>query len=102
MRKGSKRRHLLVFLLVMALVTASAGVVAAGYDPERGDRIIDVTVPNDNFPLDGAMAQWSYELHQANNARIEEKSGRERNASYIWLRVNGEFVLAADPPRGLF
>lgn len=96
----------IVTLLVFAMSVAISPVKAE-YMSEH-DKYIEVTTEQaqaaaellglENFPLNEETAQMSFELQEELIEEMEALLGTEIDHYYIWLTINGEPVLAIDPP----
>ena len=95
-------------LLFVVTVFFSIGLIVspanAEYLPEYDKTISVETNPqvNDLIPLSEETANEMFEFQESIQQKITEKTGIEIDHSYIWIELNGEKVIAADPPIPLF
>lgn len=75
----------------------------AAYIPS-GDKTIEITT-NGNATglfLNQNTADTSFGVQEAVYDLIKTQTGYDINHSYIWIEVNGQKVLAIDPPEPFF
>ncbi|MHC0038381.1 8-amino-7-oxononanoate synthase [Pseudoneobacillus sp. C159] len=95
---------LMVFLLsVVFVVKPAEAAYVSQYDYElevsaKEARQLADLMGLKSIPLGSETAQRSFELQEKLIAKIEKLTKTEINHYYIWLTVDGERVLAIDPP----
>lgn len=92
MRAGA----VLIGALVMVLALGSAA--AAGYISD-GDITLSVTVASELVQTSGDTGQTTFALQEGVHDSLADSTGQEVDHSYVWIQVNGEYILAVDPPR---
>ncbi|AGK54520.1 hypothetical protein [Bacillus sp. 1NLA3E] len=92
---------LLTVLLVSLILYAGNG--SAEYLPQY-DTYIEISTNGniEHFPLDSSKAQDMFEHQESIHEKVEQITGRDVDHSYIWIVLNGETIVAADPPVGGF
>jgi MarR family transcriptional regulator, temperature-dependent positive regulator of motility len=96
-----KLRYLFAVLLVSQILFI--GTASAEYQPQY-DMYIEIST-NGNleyFPLDSSTAQAMFEQQESIHEQVEKITGRDVDHSYIWIVIDGEPILAVDPPVGGF
>ncbi len=96
---------------VMLMGTLGTGVANAAYLSDQ-DKYLEVSADKaravadamglKGIPLGDQTAKMSFDLQEKLIAQYEAITGKEYDHYYIWLTVNGQVVLAIDPPTALY
>lgn len=95
-----KKKIYSVLGLIFLVNTFFFGAVDAAYLPEYDKYIIIETNGQrpEYFPLDETTAKLMFNQQEAFIQKLEEQTGLKLDHSYIWVVVDGETILAIDPP----
>lgn len=93
----------LLFVVLFAFQTLLAGKSSAEYLPQY-DTYIEISTNGnlEHFPLDSSTAQAMFEHQETVHDKVTEITGKDVDHSYIWIVLDGEPILALDPPVGGF
>jgi hypothetical protein len=96
-----KKQFWLLTVLVLMMQVLWAGVTAAetsdSYNSE-GDITISVTVLEDELQTSDSTGEFTFETQEEVHNLLADETGQEVEHSYVWVEVNGQKVLAVDPP----
>lgn len=73
----------------------------ADYDPS-GDTAIQITTADTPVVLSSDAGNATFQAQEGLNNTVTDTTGINSDHSYIWVNVNGEDVLAVDPPEPCF
>ena len=77
-----------------------SGAASAEYD-STGDLTLNL-LPDSGVEVPGDTGTTTYELQEGVHETITDLTGISVDHSYIWVNVDGEPVLAIDPPMPMF
>jgi hypothetical protein len=97
------KKTILSLVFVLMLQTLFVGLVGAEYQSENDIVLsIDTGVDVIAFPLTEEEAQMMFDAQENVHEVISDFTGFEVDHYYIWIEVDGERVLAIDPPAGMY
>jgi len=77
-----------------------SGAASAAYN-STGDLTLNL-LPGSGLQLPGDTGTATYELQEGVHDTVTDLTGISVDHSYIWVNVDGEPVLAIDPPMPMF
>lgn len=87
---------LAVFVLLLQVFWV--GAAFAEYKSEY-DITISVTVAEDQLETSDSTGEATFEFQEGVHEMLTDNTGQEVDHSYVWVEVNGNKVLAIDPPQ---
>jgi hypothetical protein len=101
-----KKHFWLLAVLVLMMQVLWAGVTAAAetsdsYNSE-GDITISITIAEDELQTSDSTGEVTFETQEEAHNLLADETGQEVEHSYVWFEVNGQKVLAVDPPCAYF
>lgn len=83
---------------VLLLQVLWIGSAFAEYQ-SSGDITLSVTVAEDQLETSDSTGEATFEAQEGVHATLYDSTGQQVDHSYVWIEVNGEKVLAIDPPQ---
>jgi hypothetical protein len=96
-----KKKLVLLMFAVFLVQTLWVGVAFADYNSD-GDIVVSVTVLPETVETSDSTGETTFELQESVHTQAYESTGQEVDHSYIWVEINGNKVLAVDPPCALY
>jgi hypothetical protein len=96
-----KRRLWLVLVSALVMQVLWVGVASAEYNSDN-DITLSVSVAEDQLETSDSTGETTFEVQEGAHETVTESTGQEVGHSYIWVEVNGNEVLAVDPPCPMF
>jgi hypothetical protein len=97
------KKLILTLCFVLLFQTLFLGIAGAEYQEENDIVLsIDTGIEVIDFPLGEEDAQMMFDAQENIHKVISDYTGFEVDHCYIWIEVNGERVLAIDPPAGMY
>lgn len=97
-----KKHFWLVAVLVLMMQVLWAGVTAADSYNSEGDITISITIAEDELQTSDSTGKVTFQTQEDVHNLLADETGQEVEHSYVWLEVNGQKVLAVDPPCAYF
>lgn len=96
-----RKKLLLTLVTVVTVQLIFVGGVFAEYDSSN-DITLSVNLLEDEIETSDSTGDATFELQEDAHETLTDTTGQEVDHSYVWIEVNGEKVLAVDPPRPCF
>jgi hypothetical protein len=97
-----RRKKLIVAMSIfVCLHLLMVGTAFAEYDSSN-DLTVSVTILEDEIQTSDETGDLTFETQEGLHDEITTNSGQEVDHSYVWIEVNGNKVLAIDPPKPCF
>jgi Ca2+-binding RTX toxin-like protein len=96
-----RKKLVATVLTVISINLLLVGAAFAEYDSSN-DITVSVTVLEDEVKTSDETGEFTFEAQEGVHELITDTSGEEVDHSYIWIEVNGNKVLAIDPPKPCF
>lgn len=93
---------LLSFMFALQLFAMSSAFAATDSYDSSNDITISTTIAPDQVQTSDSTGQTTFETQEAVHQLVNDSTGQEVSHSYVWVEVNGNQVLAVDPPKPCF
>jgi hypothetical protein len=94
-----KKLFIITGILLASLTFGSSTL--AEYD-SSGDITISVNLLEDTIKPSDSTGDTTYHLQEGVHNELTNTTGLEVDHSYVWITINGEKILAVDPPKPCF